>query len=145
MSVENSSLATRVCFADSNIWLYTFLKEQGETKSNLAKQAIQQNDTAISAQVINEVCVNLIRKAGFDEAQVQALVNDFYSRFTVVAINRQELLKASELRRRHKFSYWDSLIVACALAANATILYSEDMDTSLVIEGRLQIINPLVK
>ncbi|MBS1790542.1 MAG: PIN domain-containing protein [Acidobacteria bacterium] len=144
MNLENGGLARPVCFVDSNIWLYTFLEGQDKTKSDLAKQAIQQNDTAISTQVINEVCVNLIRKAGFDETKVQALVADFYSRFTVVAINRQELLKASELRLRHKFSYWDSLIVACALAANATILYSEDMDTSLVVEGRLQIINPLV-
>lgn len=145
MSVENGGQAKAVCFVDSNIWLYTFLNEQDKTKSDLAKQTIQQNDTAISTQVISEVCVNLIRKADFDETKVQALVNDFYSRFTVVTISRQELLKASELRLRHKFSYWDSLIVACALAANAKILYSEDMDTSLIVEGQLQIINPLAQ
>ncbi|MGE0884363.1 MAG: PIN domain-containing protein [Blastocatellales bacterium] len=145
MNVENESQTRPICFVDSNIWLYTFLDGQDVKKSDLAKQAIQRNDTAISTQVISEVCFNLIKKADFDEAKIRDLVNDFYSQFTVMPINRRVLLKGSELRQRYNFSYWDSLIVACAMAANATILYSEDMDTSLVIEGRLQIINPLVR
>jgi predicted nucleic acid-binding protein len=54
------------------------------------------------------------------------------------------LLQASQLRDRHSFSYWDSLIVASALAEGATVVYSEDMHSGLTVENQLQIINPFV-
>jgi predicted nucleic acid-binding protein len=43
---------------------------------------------------------------------------------------------------KYSLSFWDSLIVASALAANAEILYSEDMQNGLLIENKLRIINP---
>jgi predicted nucleic acid-binding protein len=49
---------------------------------------------------------------------------------------------ASHLREQYSFSYWDSLIVAAALQAKATTLYTEDMQAGLVIDQRLTIINP---
>ena len=39
---------------------------------------------------------------------------------------------------------WDSLIVAAALEAECTTLYSEDMQHGQNVEGQLRIINPLV-
>jgi predicted nucleic acid-binding protein len=53
-------------------------------------------------------------------------------------------LKASRLRTQHQFSYWDSLIVAAALEAGCSVLYSEDMQDGQVIDGRLSIRNPLI-
>jgi predicted nucleic acid-binding protein len=52
------------------------------------------------------------------------------------------LLKSSDLREAYSLSFWDGLIVASSLAANAEILYSEDMQDGLLIEKRLKIINP---
>ena len=43
----------------------------------------------------------------------------------------------------HHFSYWDSLIVAFALESGCTELWSEDLQTGRVVEGRLTIVNPL--
>jgi len=54
------------------------------------------------------------------------------------------LLLASDLRARYPFSFWDGLIVASALAANAEILYSEDMQNGLLVENKLKIVNPFV-
>ncbi|MGE0884434.1 MAG: hypothetical protein AB7P14_12890 [Blastocatellales bacterium] len=54
------------------------------------------------------------------------------------------MLKASALRSRHQFSFWDSQIVAAALSVGAEVLYSEDMDTTLVVENKLKIVNPLL-
>ncbi len=59
-----------------------------------------------------------------------------------MSLNQEILLKASELRMKYSLSFWDSLIVASALAANAEILYSEDMQNGLLIENKLRIINP---
>ena len=50
--------------------------------------------------------------------------------------------KGSNLRKRYGFSYWDSLVVACALLAECTVLYSEDMQTGLRVEDQTTIVNP---
>lgn len=84
------------------------------------------------------------QKARFDEVGIRRLIESFYGKYHVAGISQEALLKGSELRDRHHLSYWDSLIVACALLEGATIVYSEDMQSGLVIENRLQIINPFV-
>jgi len=53
-------------------------------------------------------------------------------------------LKASDLRSRYSFSFWDGLILASALFADAEILYSEDMQNGLTVENKLKIVNPFV-
>jgi len=133
---------SRLCFVDSNVWLYAFIQTQAQDKTAKAKIIIQSSRIIVSSQVIKEVCVNLIKKAGLDEFSVRSLIESFYGKYQVALINQESLLKASELRDRYLFSYWDSLIVACALLEGATIVYSEDMQADLLVENRLQIINP---
>ena len=107
-------------------------------------------NTIVSTQVINEVCANALKKAAFTEAQIKLLIQTFETRCTVVAPNIEILLKASDLRplagnskrSRYHFSFWDGLIVASALFANAEILYSEDMQDGLIVKQRLTLINP---
>ena len=140
MSDDESGL----CFLDSNIWLYAFVQTQAQDKTVKAKTLIQDSRIVISTQVINEVCVNLIRKARFDEVSIRNLIESFYGKYQVAGVSREVLLKGSELRDRYSFSYWDSLIVACALLEGATVVYSEDMQSGLSVENRLQIINPFI-
>jgi predicted nucleic acid-binding protein len=137
-----SSVEPKLCFIDTNVWLYAFIQSQGQDKTVVAKTTIESSEIVVSSQVINEVCVNLIKKARFDEVSIRNLIESFYSKYHVAVIDKETLLEASELRNRYRFSYWDSLIVACALAAGAIILYSEDMQSGLVVDNRLQIINP---
>jgi len=47
------------------------------------------------------------------------------------------------MREKYNISYWDSLVVASALESGCTKLYSEDMQEGLVVDGILNIINPL--
>lgn len=135
---------TRLCFIDTNVWLYAFIPTQDPNKSTKAKAVIQQSDIIISSQVINEICINLIKKAQFDESSIRQLINSFYNRYNIVVVDRSTLVKASELREKLQLSFWDSLIVSSALLGGAEILYTEDMSDGLVVEGRLRIINPFV-
>jgi predicted nucleic acid-binding protein len=137
-----SDVEAKLCFMDTNVWLYAFIQSQDQDKTVIAKTTIQSSEIIISSQVINEVCVNLIKKAGFDEVSIRSLIESFYSKYHVVGIDKAILIEASKLRDRYRFSYWDSLIVACALAEGAAIVYSEDMHSGLVVENRLQIVNP---
>lgn len=83
-----------------------------------------------------------MRKAAFDEFRVRQIVERFYFAYKVVDLNEQILLAGSDLRLKYNFSFWDGLIVAAALAANAGILYSEDMHDGLMVENKLRIVNP---
>ncbi|MGA1870311.1 MAG: PIN domain-containing protein [bacterium] len=96
----------------------------------------------ISAQIINEVCVNLIKKAQFSEENIQELVTSFYEKYTVIDNCKKILIKASQLRKDNRFSFWDSIIIASALSSITSILYSEDMQDGFVVENKLRIENP---
>ena len=133
-------------FVDSNIWLYAFIKDgKNEDKNKVASSIISTANIVISTQVINEVCVNLIKKAKFAENNIQELVQDFYANYQVIEFEPTIFITASQLRKNYSLSYWDSLIVACALIAKAETLYSEDMQNDLVINKALTIVNPFQK
>ena len=133
-----------VAFIDTNIWLYAFLDTGEAEKSSRAKEILAQTEPVLSVQVINEICVNLIKKAGFTEEQISQLVEALYEKYPIVEMDEGILLDASQLRQEYALSFWDSMVVACALAANAQILYSEDMQNGLLIRETLEIKNPFV-
>lgn len=130
-------------FIDTNIWLYAFLDSGESEKSARARELFRTSDAMLSVQVVNEVCVNLIKKADFSEDQIAKLIQSFYEKYPIVEMDEGILLTASQLRLEYGFSYWDSLVVSCALAADAEILYSEDMQDGLIVRGELKIVNPL--
>ena len=130
-----------VCFIDSNIWLYAFTDDDPR-KKDIAQTLIKTSQPVISAQIINEVCVNLIKRAKFPEAQINELIETFYQKYDVIELYKGLLLSASQLRQEYAPSYWDSIIVAAALASDVKRLYSEDMQHGLIIRESLQIINP---
>lgn len=51
-------------FIDSNIFLYAFMAND-EEKSEKAFSVIKQQSIILSTQVINEICVNLIKKSNY--------------------------------------------------------------------------------
>lgn len=131
-------------FVDTNVWLYGLVASQDEAKREIAKRIVTSDGIVISTQVINETCVNLLRKAKMAEATVRHLIIAFYDKYQVVDASQATLLVASSLREAYSLSYWDSLIVASALEAGCTTLYSEDMHHGLVIDDILRIVNPFV-
>jgi predicted nucleic acid-binding protein len=136
------------CFVDSNIWLYRFIFNPSDLsaiqKQQIATNVTSQENLLVSTQVINEVCANLIRKAGFDNSQIQNLIEDFSEGCEILPVSLETLQYAVKLRDRYLLSFWDSLIVASSVLGQASILYSEDMQNGLIIENSLQIVNPFL-
>ncbi len=131
-----------LCFIDSNIWIYALTIQDDQPKTHQAQQLITTQATiAVSTQVINEVCVNLLKKAAFTEEELRDIADDFFVQYQVIVIDQTIIRNASLLRERYRLSFWDSIIISTALASDATILYSEDMHNGLIIEG-LTIANP---
>ncbi|MBD2431970.1 MULTISPECIES: PIN domain-containing protein [Fischerella] len=135
-------------FIDTNVWLYRLLNYkkieeiERERKRNIAISITSYEGIIISTQVVNEISANLLKKAAFKQEQIKAVIQSLYRRCTVVEFNLNIFECASDIRSQYNFSFWDSLIVACALRAGASILYSEDMQDQLVVAGQLEIVNP---
>lgn len=130
------------CFVDTNIWIYAFVQTQDPEKTRISSAIISNCDCIISTQIVNEISINLIRKAHFTEKQINDLIISLYKRFAVLEFSKEILLTASELRKTYQFSFWDSLVVASALSAEADYLITEDMQNGFQIEKALTILNP---
>jgi predicted nucleic acid-binding protein len=131
-------------FIDTNIWLYALFEPAGdeaEKQRLAARLTLEETATAISEQVIAEVCSNLLRRKTCAESELIGYVTSFYRRCEVIVPGLTLHQSASDLRQRYHFSYWDSLIVAAALQANCGVLYTEDLHHGLRIDP-LEIVNP---
>jgi len=135
-------------FIDSNIWLYALIEKQQKNdqfKHKLAKKLLTTQDNIhISTQVVNEVCVNLMRKADKDHAYILQFSRDFIASYTVHNQTTEDLITAATLRLDYHLSYWDSLIIASAINNQCKIVYSEDMQNNLLIYNKLTILNPFI-
>lgn len=140
--MNRDKVGIRRCFIDSNIWLYAFIETDDTQKTVISKSLIQENEVIVSSQIINEICVNLLRRKIFTEKKVKKLINSFYQNYAVLETNADILLQGSKLRDKYNFSFWDSLIVSCALNSDCQILYSEDMQDNQKVEKILLISNP---
>jgi predicted nucleic acid-binding protein len=133
-------------FIDTNIWLYSLTQTvDGDKRHQQAADFLLSSTCpVINSQVIREICSNLIKKAHMPEQQLRVLIEAWYPSCEVIPANAAQHLSASQLRGSYLLSYWDSLIVAAALDAQCTTLYSEDMQHGQNVDGRLTLINPFV-
>jgi predicted nucleic acid-binding protein len=133
-------------FVDTNIWLYSLIQRvEGDDRHQQATDfLLQMASPVINSQVIREICSNLIKKVKMPEEQIRVLIHGWYQDCEVITSNAAQHLLASRLRKSCSLSYWDSLIVAAAIDAGCTSLFSEDMQHGQTIEDCLTIINPFI-
>ena len=132
-------------FLDTNVLVYLFdaddLAKQRRVQELLSNRELRAQ-LILSTQVLQEFYVSVTRKLGTPldpEAAFQA-VQDLAA-FPVVQIDPPLILLAIQRSRKAKVSFWDALILEAALAAGATLLYSEDFQDGAVFGG-LRIANP---
>ncbi|HZW26446.1 MAG TPA: PIN domain-containing protein [Gallionella sp.] len=133
-------------FVDTNIWLYSLVQSGDDGRHRQAADFLLRLDRpVINSQVIREICSNLKKKTSMPEQQLRTLIQGWHQDCKVVHSNASQHLLASRLRESYSFSYWDSLIVAAALDAGCTTLFSEDMQHGQKIESALIVINPFLQ
>ena len=96
----------------------------------------------ISVQVLNEAMVNCRRKAGLSWEDTGAFLEGIQSLCPVEEMTVQTHQVGRALAEKYQLSVYDAMIVAAALIAGCTTLWSEDMHDGLLIEDRLSIVNP---
>ena len=125
-------------FADTNVVLYLL---DDSPKADRAESILEQGPR-ISVQVLNETLVNCRRKAGLSWEETGALLAGIQALCPVENLTLQTHEVGRALAERYGFSIYDAMIVASALIAGCTTLWSEDMQDGLRVEDRLRIVNP---
>jgi len=97
----------------------------------------------VSTQVLQELCVNVRRKAGrpVDLKTAREIVADYLA-WEVVTNTGQSILEALELEQRYRISFWDALVVQAAESSGAAVLFSEDLPDGQTY-GNVRVANPL--
>ncbi|HEV8129800.1 MAG TPA: PIN domain-containing protein [Acidobacteriota bacterium] len=134
-------------FVDTNILMYAHDTSAG-AKHQRARALVEDlwrtRSGVVSTQVLQELCVNLRRKAGrpLGLKHTREIVTDYLS-WQVVVNTGESILEALEVQDRYGISFWDALVVQAAGASGATVLYSEDLSHGRAY-GSVRVENPLV-
>ena len=107
--------------------------------SLLAKQPI------LSLQVLNEVANVMRRKLDFTISNIRKVLLCWLRESRLHPMTPSTLLLSLDIADRFGFSHYDSLIIAAALEADCTVLYSEDLQHGQLINQRMKIINPFLQ
>jgi predicted nucleic acid-binding protein len=132
-------------FVDTNILMYAHDKAAG-AKHERAKALVEglwrDRTGVVSTQVLQELAVNLRRKAGrpLDGKATREIVTDYLT-WQVVVNGGEAILDALDLEARYQISFWDALVVQAAQASGAEVLYSEDLSDGQKY-GSVRVTNP---
>ena len=129
------------CFVDTNILVYCYTKDE-PLKQEKALTICNGIDTYISTQVLTELSNTLKKKFNLDWKNIENVISEINSGFHIFANKPNTIEKACQIADKYNYSFYDSLIIAAALACNCLILYTEDMQNGQIIENCLTIVNP---
>jgi predicted nucleic acid-binding protein len=110
-------------------------------KADRAEQLIGAGST-ISVQVLNEITNVARRKMGMSWIETCGFLSMLSGLLPVQPHTIDVHETGLVLAERYGLSVYDAMIAASALHADCDTLWSEDMQDGLVLEGRLQIVNP---
>jgi predicted nucleic acid-binding protein len=135
-------------FVDTNILMYAHDTAAGakhESARALVEELWRDRSGVVSTQVLQELAVNLRRKAGrpLQAKATREIVSDYLS-WQVVINDANSILEALDLQERFQISFWDALVVQAAQSCGAEVLYSEDLSDGQRY-GSVRVINPLTR
>jgi predicted nucleic acid-binding protein len=129
-------------FLDTNVFVYAIV--QDDPRSQDAEELIAEGGT-VSVQVLNEFAAVARRKSNMPWDEVRLAVENINilcpDPLPITLETHQEALAIAE---KYGYRIYDALIVASALEAKCTVLYSEDMKDGQVIANQLRIRNPFM-
>src|SRR6266566_2073836 len=127
-------------FIDTNVFIYQ-LEARDPHKSAVAERVIRDGiasgGACISFQVVQECLNTVLRKADIpldvDGARryLQTVLTPLFRVPASIALYERGL----DIQLRYRYGFYDSLIIAAALEAGCSRLYSEDLQHGQKIEG----------
>jgi predicted nucleic acid-binding protein len=134
-------------FVDSNVLVYAHDLGAGrkhEVARELTRRLWRERSGVVSTQVLQELYVNVRRKAEqpVTREEAIALIED-YRRWQVVVNSEHSIVEAIRIEERFGLSFWDALIVQAAQSSGAGTLYTEDLSHGQSY-GSVSALNPFL-
>ena len=133
-------------FLDTNILVYSVdrrFPEKRERAAELVAKSVDDRTGCISYQVVQETLNVLTTKLATPPERLQLMMDDVLIPLWQVNATAGLYRDAISLQSQYGFSFYDSLIIAAALEAGSTRLYSEDLQHGQQIQ-QLTILNPFL-
>lgn len=127
---------------DTNVLMYLY--DSSDEKKRHISESLLASRPFISTQVISEFLNVTRRLHQLAKNEILQKFNKVLSYCKITPVSHVTMETALFLINRYDFQLFDSIIVASALDANCSTLYSEDLQHNQLIENRLTIINPFV-
>ncbi len=133
-------------FLDTNVFVYSFdshAKQKRQRAHELIEAALTTHKGVISSQVVQEF-LNVATGKFATPMSLQdcyRYIDSVLSPLCTVFANLSLYKRALLVREETGYSFYDSLIVGAALAAECDVLYSEDLKHGQKVQG-LSIVNP---
>jgi len=126
-------------FLDTNVLVYAYVKSDNQ-KYRTAKEHLQTSNAefVLSVQVLGEL-YNALAKSKIEHGSIVSIIDEITLFCDISPIYPRTVKAALALKKRYKFSYWDSLILSSALENNCVQIFSEDMQNGQIIESTLKI------
>lgn len=142
-----SAPSRELVFLDTNVFVYAFLPSdplKRQRALDLVGDALNTQQGCISMQVVHEFANVATKKAAakLSSAQCAAFIDVAMAPMSMVPSSRVLVDEAFALRDEFRYSFYDSLMLAAALAAGAGTFYSEDLQDGQLVRGSLRIVNP---
>ena len=131
------------CFLDTNVLVYAVSAAPSDAaKKEKALELIERADFGLSAQVLQEFYVTVIRKIvkPLTPDSAVALLEAFKV-FPTVQVDYPLIVSGIEVSLAYGISYWDGTIVAAAGALGAPVLMTEDLNDGQSY-GAVRVVNP---
>ncbi len=135
-------------FLDTNLFVYS-LSHSAAAKSRrsaqLIRQAIATRNGIVSYQVIQEFFHVAFRRftPPMSLAEAEQYLATVFRPLWAIHSSHALYAEALHLRNRYRLSWYDSLLVAGAIEAECSVLYSEDMQHGQEF-GNMRIENPFL-
>ena len=126
-------------FLDTNVLLYLLSAEHDKAER---AESLLADGAAISVQVLNEFASVALRKLAMSVTEVREILETVRDLCHVEPITEDTHDRALTLTERYGFAFYDALLIAAALRAGCTRLYSEDLQHGQLVDRQLRILNP---
>jgi len=126
---------------DTNVLVY-FISDEKSKKLRAREIMFSSENVFVSSQVISEFISVCFSKKLLDADEIATVTNHFLDVFEFAPVDESTIKKALQIKKKARYSFWDSLVIASSLENNCSVLYSEDLQKGHLIDGKLTIINP---
>jgi predicted nucleic acid-binding protein len=125
-------------FFDTNVLLY--LLSADATKADRAEQLLTAGGL-VSVQVLNEFASAAAGKLAMPRVEIREILSTIRAVCNLKPLDVETHELGLELAERYRYSVYDSMVLAAALRAGCSTVFSEDFQHGQKID-RLTIINP---